>query len=133
MTSGGPGVTLVTPHMADKKYDNTNRGALFRNAEKQNPKQPDYTGTLDIQGTNYRLAGWIQETKSGEKYLSMELSALNPPSERGAQPQRRKVTETTAAAGKGAAAAPKAGPQREPGPFEDVPKGAQSDELPDFD
>jgi hypothetical protein len=60
--------------MAD--YDNRNRGALFRNADKDpnDEKERNYSGTLDVEGTEYWLSGWVRTSKkSGKKYLSLSI------------------------------------------------------------
>lgn len=55
-------------------YDNTNSGVLFRNEQKQEgDKRPDYTGKIDVDGTEYRLAGWVREGRKG-KFLSLKIS-----------------------------------------------------------
>ena len=54
------------------EYDNTNKGVLFPNAKKDNEKQPDYTGSVDIEGTEYWLSGWKRQAKeSGNVCLSL--------------------------------------------------------------
>lgn len=57
--------------MAD--YENTNSGALFANADKRSEKAPDYTGTMNFEGKEVRLAGWIRESKTGKKFLSIKV------------------------------------------------------------
>ena len=57
------------------QYDNTNKGVLFRNNEKgEGDKKPDYTGKLIVGGKDYRLAGWLRESKTGTKFLSVAVS-----------------------------------------------------------
>lgn len=57
------------------QYDNTNKGVLFRNTEKgEGDKKPDYTGKLNVAGKDFRLAGWLKESKTGTKFLSLSLS-----------------------------------------------------------
>ena len=57
------------------QYDNTNKGALFRDTEKaEGSKKPDYTGKLNVNGKEFRLAGWLRESKSGVKFLSLAIS-----------------------------------------------------------
>jgi hypothetical protein len=67
-------------------------GALFANDRKQNEKQPDYTGTLEIDAETVRdllaqvqstgghakanLAGWRKVTKGGKQFLSVKTSIL---------------------------------------------------------
>jgi len=54
-------------------YDNTNRGVLFTNDRKKNPKSPDREGEIDVDGKKYRLAGWIKESNAGKKFLSLKI------------------------------------------------------------
>jgi hypothetical protein len=51
-------------------YD-LNRGALFKNTQKENPKHADYKGTLNVNGEEFWLDAWLNEAKSGLKYLSL--------------------------------------------------------------
>lgn len=49
-------------------YDNTNKGALFKNdKEGGNPNWPDYRGSINIDGKEFWLDCWIKEIKKGEK------------------------------------------------------------------
>lgn len=57
-------------------YDNTNKGVLFRETEKQKENSPDYTGRITVEDANgelkeFRLAGWIKESQTGKKFLSL--------------------------------------------------------------
>lgn len=54
------------------EYDNTNRGVLFKNQKKEQEKHPDYTGSINVGGTEYYLSAWIKEGKSG-KFFSMSV------------------------------------------------------------
>ena len=56
-----------------KDFDNENRGVLFKEADKESEKHPDYTGKLNVNGTDYYLAGWIRESKKGAKFLSLSI------------------------------------------------------------
>jgi hypothetical protein len=51
------------------EYDNTNSFALFKNDKGLNPKRPDYTGNLNIDGIEFRISGWIREGAKG-KFIS---------------------------------------------------------------
>ena len=56
-------------------YDNTNSGALFKNNRKeQGSNQPDMTGVLDVEGTDYRVSAWSNESKAGTNYLSLRVT-----------------------------------------------------------
>lgn len=60
-------------------YDNTNKGVLFRDTNKEEgSKKPDYTGKLDVNGKEFRLAGWLKESKNGGKFLSLSISEPRP-------------------------------------------------------
>lgn len=48
-------------------------GTLFKN-EKQNDRQPDYRGTIVIQGTTYEIAAWERTSQRGSSYLSLQAS-----------------------------------------------------------
>ena len=53
-----------------EQYDNTNRGSLFKNDRKELDNHPDYNGSINIDGKDYWLNGWIQEsTKTKKKVL----------------------------------------------------------------
>lgn len=66
--------------MAD--YDNTNSGALFKNSDRtKENNQPHYSGPLFVQcpkcgevGT-HRQAAWLKESKTGKKFLSLQIQA----------------------------------------------------------
>lgn len=60
------------------QYDNTNKGSLFRNKDKEDPKQPDYTGAVNVNGEEFWFSGWIKTAGPrskipGEKFLSVAL------------------------------------------------------------
>lgn len=54
------------------QYDNTNRGALFKNERKESEKHADYTGKLNVGGVDYWINAWIKEGKSG-KFMSLSV------------------------------------------------------------
>ena len=56
------------------KYDDTNRGALFKNTRKESDKGPDYRGNLNVSGTEYWIAAWLKESKEGKKYMSLAVT-----------------------------------------------------------
>jgi len=59
------------------EYDNTNTGILFKN-ESDNEKAPNYKGKINVNGNEMQIAGWVRTSKSGNKFLSLKISELNP-------------------------------------------------------
>jgi hypothetical protein len=53
------------------QYDDTNRGALFKNDRKESDNHPDYKGKINIEGVDYWLSAWIKTDKNGAKYMSL--------------------------------------------------------------
>ena len=56
-----------------QQYDNTNRGALFRNNRKEQDSQPDHTGSINVDGKEYFLNAWIKTSQSGNKFFSLSV------------------------------------------------------------
>ena len=55
-------------------YDNTNRGVLFVNDKKEDgDKKPDRTGSLNVDGVEYFLDGWIKKLESGKTFMSVSV------------------------------------------------------------
>ena len=63
-----------------EQKDNT--GVLFKN-DKTKDSQPDYTVTITIGGSKKRLASWVQDSKSGKKYMSLKISDFQPKNDTG--------------------------------------------------
>lgn len=49
-----------------------NRGAVWDNTRKEKDSQPDYTGSLDVEGVQYWVSMWNGE--AGEKQPKFTLS-----------------------------------------------------------
>ena len=56
-----------------KEYDNTNRGVLFKNKEKEEENHPDYTGRLNVSSDEFWLSAWLKTSKAGQKYMSLSI------------------------------------------------------------
>ncbi len=72
-------------------YDDTNRGALFKNDKKEKENQPDYKGPINIDGVEKEIAAWLKTSQKGQKYMSLKISEKFVPKEkkqeRAAQPE----------------------------------------------
>ena len=61
------------------EYDNTNSGVLFANQYKESgDSRPDFVGNVDVKGTEYRLAGWKNVSKGGNRYISVKVEDAKP-------------------------------------------------------
>lgn len=47
-----------------------NSGAIFKNFKKTTEKQPDYQGTVNVNGKEMQISLWLKESKNGNKYFS---------------------------------------------------------------
>jgi hypothetical protein len=56
------------------EYDNTNRGALFKNDRRETDKHPEYSGTINVDGRDYWLSAWVKDGKKG-KFFSLSVKA----------------------------------------------------------
>lgn len=56
------------------QYDNTNSGILSRNDRKEKDSHPDFSGSINVDGTDYWLSAWIRERKDGSgKFFSLSV------------------------------------------------------------
>ena len=64
------------------EFDNTNKGVLFSERDKKRSEDDrDYSGSINIDGTEYWLSAWIKTSKkTGQKFLSL---SVKPKEEKG--------------------------------------------------
>ena len=55
-------------------YDNTNSGALFKNERKETDKHPDYKGSINVDGVEYWISAWLNESNAGKKYMGLKVN-----------------------------------------------------------
>ena len=60
-------------------YDDTNRGALFKNAKKDSERHPDYKGSLNVNGIDFWVSSWLKTSSKGEKYMSLSVEPKDAP------------------------------------------------------
>ena len=59
--------------------------SLFINDKKTSDKQPDYQGNVMVNGKKMQIAGWKKQSKSGNTFLSIQISEPKAPTT-GAKP-----------------------------------------------
>lgn len=63
--------------MSNEKFEiKPNSGFIFRNRKKTEEKHPDYTGTINFDGQEKRVALWVKQGKK-EKFFSVKISEYN--------------------------------------------------------
>ena len=66
----------------NSKYDMS--GVLFKNDKGDNPKRPDYRGSITVAGVDYNISGWIKESqKTGDKFMSLRVESKDAYKSRG--------------------------------------------------
>lgn len=65
--------TARAPRKTFEQKDNS--GALFKNKERRNEKDPDYRGSIVVNGREYWVASWVNKSKAGETYMSLKVTA----------------------------------------------------------
>ena len=74
-------------------FDNTNRGAIFKNDRKEKDTHPDYKGSLNVGGVEYWVSSWIKTGQKG-KFMSLSVTAKEQqaPAQRPAAAQKAATT-----------------------------------------
>jgi hypothetical protein len=57
----------------EKKFDDTNHGALFKNETKSDAKHADYRGEINVSGEQFWINAWLRTSKKGTKFLSLSV------------------------------------------------------------
>ena len=55
------------------QWDKEGQGKLWNNDKKESDKQPDFTGSLVVDGVKYSLAGWNNVSKAGDTYIGVRI------------------------------------------------------------
>jgi uncharacterized protein (DUF736 family) len=56
------------------EYSNENRGALFKNDDRQQDNHPHYKGSLNVNGVDLWISAWLKTSeKTGKKFLSLSV------------------------------------------------------------
>jgi hypothetical protein len=65
-------------------YDTTNRGAIWKNDDKQNDNHPDFKGSINVDGKDYWISAWKRKEGAAAKAPALSFS-VKPKDE---QPRR---------------------------------------------
>ncbi|HEY9146571.1 MAG TPA: hypothetical protein VIN36_07785 [Thiobacillus sp.] len=63
------------------EYSNENRGAIWGNDKKEKDTHPDFTGSLNVDGTEYWVSAWKRKPDAGPKAPALSFS-VKPKEER---------------------------------------------------
>ena len=62
----------TTQKKSSMQYDNTNSGAAFKK-DNANPKAPQYSGPLNVDGKDLEISIWEKTSKAGKPFLSIKV------------------------------------------------------------
>lgn len=54
-------------------YDETNRGAIWKNDKGDNPDRPDFKGNLNVEGVEYWVSAWKRPDDAKENAPSLKF------------------------------------------------------------
>lgn len=57
-----------------QQFDNTNRGAIWKNEKKTTDKHPDFTGSINVEGREFWLSGWKRRPDQSPNAPALSLS-----------------------------------------------------------
>lgn len=55
-------------------FDNTNRGAIWKNDDKTTDNHPDFKGNLNVGGVEYYVSAWKRKPDAKEKAPALSFS-----------------------------------------------------------
>lgn len=58
--------------MADKQFENRNRGVLFPQQPKTD-RHPNWAGEINVKGEEFWISAWNKQSKNGNNYKSLSV------------------------------------------------------------
>lgn len=55
-------------------YDNTNRGAIWKNDDKREDNHPDFKGSINVDGREYWVSAWKRKEGASAKAPALSFS-----------------------------------------------------------
>ena len=69
-----------------------NAGSLFKNRDEEKQEHhADYKGDCKIDGVVYWMNAWINETKSGDKYMAVRFKRKDKQPQAKSEPQQQRL------------------------------------------
>jgi hypothetical protein len=59
------------------KFDDRNRGAIWKNEKKETEKHPDFTGSLNVDGRDYWVSAWKRRPDAADRAPALSF-AIKP-------------------------------------------------------
>ncbi len=56
------------------QYDNTNRGSIWKNDDKQSDTHPDFKGSLNVNGQEFWVSAWKRKPDANPKAPALSFS-----------------------------------------------------------
>jgi hypothetical protein len=72
------------------EYDNTNRGAIWKNEKKRGERDPDFTGSINVDGHDYWVSAWRRKEDAGERAPALSFSVKRKDGQPASKPAARK-------------------------------------------
>lgn len=70
-------------------YDNTNRGAIWKNDDKREDNHPDFKGSLNVDGVEYWVSAWKRKDGAAAKAPALSFSIKPKEDQAQQQPKRQ--------------------------------------------
>ena len=80
------------------QYDNSNRGAIWKNEKKDSDKHPDFTGQLNVGGHDYWVSAWKRKPGAPDTApaLSFAVKLKDGKPSAASQPVKRSIQDDMA-------------------------------------
>ena len=72
------------------EYDNTNRGAIWKNDKKETEKHPDFRGELNVNGADFWVSAWSRAPGAPDKAPALSF-AVTPKDSQAVKPKSNEV------------------------------------------
>lgn len=67
-------------------YDKTNTGAIWPNKNRKTDKHPSHTGSVNVDGVEYNVSGWVGDKTKNQPSLSFRLTKKEAKTEKEEKP-----------------------------------------------